>query len=48
MAPNASSEDQIDMASATQSRFRILMHEPRKKGKDDSLLTKVAIDAVTW
>jgi len=37
--------DQIDMASATHSRFRILMHEPRKKGKDDSLLSKVAIDA---
>lgn len=35
--------DQVDMASASQSRFRVL-HEPRGRRKDD-LLTKVAIDA---
>ena len=38
-------QDQIDMASASQSRFRVL-HEPRGRRKDD-LLTKVAIDAAT-
>ena len=43
---NPSSEDQVDMASASQSRFRVL-HEPRGRRKDD-LLTKVAIDAATW
>lgn len=36
------------MTAASQSRFRIL-HEPRggsKRGRQDDLLTKVAIDAV--
>ena len=43
---SATSQDQIDMASASQSRFRVI-HEPRKRGKDD-LLSKVAIDAASW
>ena len=46
MFPNHLAKDQIDMAAASQSRFRVL-HEPRGRRKDD-LLTKVAIDAATW
>merc|ERR1719356_1432594 len=36
--------EQIDTAAVSQSRFRMVMHEPKKK-KDENPLTKVAIDA---
>merc|ERR1711972_840903 len=36
--------EQIDTASVSQSRFRMVMHEPKKR-KDDNPLSKVAIDA---
>lgn len=36
--------DQIDTASVSQSRFRMVMHEPKKR-KEDHPLNKVAIDA---
>ena len=32
--------DQIDMTAVSQSRFRILMHEPKKR-KDDSSLSQI-------
>jgi len=36
--------EQIDTATVSQSRFRMVMHEPKKR-KDDNPLSKVAIDA---
>merc|ERR1712232_69094 len=36
--------EQIDIASVTQSRFRVVLHEPKKK-KDDNPLCKVSMDA---
>merc|ERR1712151_1204402 len=36
--------EQIDMASVSQSRFRMVMQEPKKR-KEDNPLSKVAIDA---
>lgn len=36
--------DQIDTASVTQSRLRMVMHEPKKR-KEENPLSKVAIDA---
>jgi COP9 signalosome complex subunit 5 len=36
--------EQIDMATVSQSRFRMAMHEPKKR-KEDNPLSKVSIDA---
>merc|ERR1712113_957319 len=36
--------EQIDTAVVSQSRFRMVMHEPKKR-KDDNPLSKVSIDA---
>merc|ERR1712061_61070 len=36
--------EQIDTATVSQSRFRMVMHEPKKR-KEDNPLDKVAIDA---